>query len=216
MGFIPAIKKIIRHCPPKSHRQSLFFSATFNKDVLNLADLWLFEAVKVEIESKHVTNDTVNQIVYIVSGEQKYDLLFNLIQSENFDRVMVFANRRDQVRRLAEMLKYHHISCAVLSGEVPQDKRVKTLENFREGKIQVLVATDVAGRGIHIDDVSHVINFTLPEQTDDYVHRIGRTGRAGASGVSISFACEDDAFLLPNLEAAIGRKLDCTHPLKNC
>ena len=101
MGFIPAIKKIIRHCPPKSHRQSLFFSATFNKDVLGLADLWLFEAVKVEIESKHVTNDTVNQIVYIVSGEQKYDLLFNLIQSENFDRVMVFANRRDQVRRLA-------------------------------------------------------------------------------------------------------------------
>lgn len=212
MGFIPAIKKIIRHCPPKSHRQSLFFSATFNKDVLNLADQWLFEAVKVEIESKHATNDTVNQIVYIVSAEQKYDLLFNLIQSENFDRVIVFANRRDQVRRLAEMLKHHHISCAVLSGEVPQDKRVKTLENFREGKIQVLVATDVAGRGIHIDDVSHVINFTLPEQTDDYVHRIGRTGRAGASGVSISFACEDDAFLLPNLEAAIGRKLDCTHP----
>ena len=126
--------------------------------------------------------------------------------------MIVFANRRDQVRRLAEMLKRHHISCAVLSGEVPQDKRVKTLENFREGKICVLVATDVAGRGIHIDDVSHVINFTLPEQTDDYVHRIGRTGRGGASGVSISFACEDDAFLIPNLEAAIGRKLECTHP----
>ncbi|HNL36244.1 MAG TPA: helicase-related protein, partial [Agitococcus sp.] len=171
-----------------------------------------FNPVKVEIEPAQVTNETVQQVVYIVSAEQKYDLLYNLIQLDNFERVIVFANRRDQVRRLADMLKHHRISCAVLSGEVPQEKRVKTLENFREGRVQVLVATDVAGRGIHIDDVSHVINFTLPEQTDDYVHRIGRTGRGGASGVSISFACEDDAFLIPNLEAAIGRKLDCTHP----
>lgn len=212
MGFIPAIKRIVRACPAKTHRQTLFFSATFNQDVLNLADQWLFNPVKVEIEPAQVTNETVQQVVYIVSAEQKYDLLYNLIQSETFDRVIVFANRRDQVRRLADMLKHHRISCAVLSGEVPQEKRVKTLENFREGRIQVLVATDVAGRGIHIDDVSHVINFTLPEQTDDYVHRIGRTGRGGASGVSISFACEDDAFLIPNLEAAIGRKLECTHP----
>lgn len=212
MGFIPAIKKIVRHCPPKTHRQTLFFSATFNQDVLNLASQWLYEPVKVEIEPAQVTTDTVQQVVYIVSAEKKYDLLYNLVQLDSFDRVMVFANRRDQVRRLAEMLKHHHISCAVLSGEVPQDKRVKTLESFRAGKVKVLVATDVAGRGIHIDDVSHVINFTLPEQTDDYVHRIGRTGRGGASGVSISFACEDDAFLIPNLEAAIGRKLDCTHP----
>ena len=212
MGFIPAIKRIVRACPPKTHRQTLFFSATFNQDVLNLADQWLFNPVKVEIEPAQVTNETVQQVVYIVSAEQKYDLLYNLIQLDNFERVIVFANRRDQVRRLADMLKHHRISCAVLSGEVPQEKRVKTLENFREGRVQVLVATDVAGRGIHIDDVSHVINFTLPEQTDDYVHRIGRTGRGGASGVSISFACEDDAFLIPNLEAAIGRKLDCTHP----
>jgi ATP-dependent RNA helicase RhlB len=212
MGFIPAIKRIVRSCPPKTHRQTLFFSATFNRDVLSLAEQWLFQPVKVEIEPSQVTNETVEQLVYIVSTEQKYDLLYNLVQLDAFDRVIVFANRRDQVRRLAEMLKRHHISCAVLSGEVPQDKRVKTLESFREGKIRVLVATDVAGRGIHIDDVSHVINFTLPEQTDDYVHRIGRTGRGGANGVSISFACEDDAFLIPNLEAAIGRKLECTHP----
>ncbi|PTQ90772.1 ATP-dependent RNA helicase RhlB [Agitococcus lubricus] len=212
MGFIPAIKKIVRHCPPKTHRQSLFFSATFNQDVLNLADQWLYQPVKVEIEPEQVTNETVQQVVYIVSTEQKYDLLYNLIQLDNFERVMVFANRRDQVRNLADILKRHHISCAVLSGEVPQEKRVKTLESFRAGKVRVLVATDVAGRGIHIDDVSHVINFTLPEHTDDYVHRIGRTGRGGATGVSISFACEDDAFLIPNLEAAIGRKLDCTHP----
>ena len=125
---------------------------------------------------------------------------------------MVFANRRDQTRRLTDVLKAHNLSCALLSGDVPQEKRVKTLEHFREGKINVLVSTDVAGRGIHIDGVSHVVNFTLPEQPDDYVHRIGRTGRAGASGTSISFACEDDGHLIPELEAAIGRKLDCVHP----
>jgi ATP-dependent RNA helicase RhlB len=125
---------------------------------------------------------------------------------------MVFANRRDQTRKLTDMLRDHRISCALLSGEVPQEKRIKTLENFRAGKIKVLVATDVAGRGIHVDGVSHVVNFTLPEQTDDYVHRIGRTGRAGATGTSISFACEDDAFLIPKLEEAIGRKLPSQYP----
>lgn len=212
MGFIPDIKRIVRLCPPKTHRQTLLFSATFNRDVLNLAQQWQFNPVKVEIEPEQVTNETVQQVVYIVSAEQKYSLLYNLIRQDSFDRVMIFANRRDQVRRLADLLKQHRISCAVLSGEVPQDKRVKTLENFREGRVRVLVATDVAGRGIHVDNVSHVINFTLPEQTDDYVHRIGRTGRAGAAGMSISFACEDDAFLIPALEQAIGKKLDLLHP----
>ena len=212
MGFIPDIKRIIRMCPPKSHRQTLLFSATFNRDVLNLAQQWQFEPLRVEIEPESVTTDTVEQVIYIVSAEQKYQLLYNLIREEQVERMMVFANRRDQVRRLGDLLKSNHISCAVLSGEVPQDKRVKTLESFREGKIKVLVATDVAGRGIHIDGVSHVVNFTLPEQTDDYVHRIGRTGRAGASGKSISFACEDDAFLIPALEQAIGKKLSILHP----
>ncbi len=212
MGFIPDIKRIIRLCPPKSHRQTLLFSATFNRDVLNLAQQWQFEPLRVEIEPEQVTTDRVEQVIYIVSGEQKYPLLYNLIQEEQVERMMIFANRRDQVRRLADLLKANHISCAVLSGEIPQDKRVKTLEGFREGKFKVLVATDVAGRGIHVDGVSHVVNFTLPEQTDDYVHRIGRTGRAGASGKSISFACEDDAFLIPALEQAIGKKLSLLHP----
>ncbi len=212
MGFIPDIKRIVRMCPPKSHRQTLLFSATFNQDVLNLAQQWQFEPVRVEIAPEQVTTDRVEQVIYIVSAEQKYQLLYNLIREEAVERMMVFANRRDQVRRLADLLKQHHISCAVLSGEVPQDKRVKTLESFREGKVKVLVATDVAGRGIHIDGVSHVVNFTLPEQTDDYVHRIGRTGRAGATGKSISFACEDDAFLIPALEQAIGKKLSLIHP----
>ncbi len=211
MGFIPDIKRIVRLCPPKSHRQTLLFSATFNRDVLNLAQQWLFEPVRVEIEPESVTNASVEQLIYIVSAEQKYTLLCNLIRQENVERMMVFANRRDQVRRLGEMLHAQKISSAVLSGEVPQDKRVKTLENFRAGRFKVLVATDVAGRGIHVDAVSHVVNFTLPEQTDDYVHRIGRTGRAGTTGKSISFACEDDAFLIPALEQAIGKKLTLLH-----
>jgi ATP-dependent RNA helicase RhlB len=212
MGFIPDVKRIVRMTPPKSSRQTLLFSATFTRDVINLSEQWTQNAVRVEIEPESVTTDTVEQIVYITTAEDKYSLLYNLITQNNLDRVMVFANRRDQTRKLADMLRDHRISCALLSGDVPQDKRIKTLENFREGKIKVLVATDVAGRGIHIEGVSHVVNFTLPEQTDDYVHRIGRTGRAGATGTSVSFACEDDAFMIPKIEEAIGRKLPSKYP----
>jgi len=212
MGFIPDVKRIVRLTPPKSSRQTLLFSATFTSDVINLSEQWTQNAVKVEIEPDTVTTDNVEQLVYITTKEDKYTLLYNLIVQQNLERVMVFANRRDQTRKLTDMLLAHNISCALLSGDVPQDKRVKTLENFRGGKIKVLVATDVAGRGIHVDGVSHVVNFTLPEQTDDYVHRIGRTGRAGASGTSVSFACEDDAFMIPQIEEAIGRKLPSLYP----
>lgn len=212
MGFIPDVKRIVRLTPRKTHRQTLLFSATFTQDVLNLSTQWTFCPVTVEIEAETTTTETVDQKVYIVTTEQKIPLLYNLITQQNLDRVIVFANRRDQTRRLTDVLKAHDVSCALLSGDVPQERRVKTLENFREGKIKVLVATDVAGRGIHIDGVSHVVNFTLPEQPDDYVHRIGRTGRAGASGTSISFACEDDGHLIPDLEQAIGRKLLCEYP----
>ncbi|MDQ8035802.1 MAG: ATP-dependent RNA helicase RhlB [Pedobacter sp.] len=212
MGFIPDVKRIVRMTPPKSSRQTLLFSATFTRDVINLAEQWTHNAIKVEIEPESVTTENVEQLVYITTTEDKYKLLYNLIVQNNLERVMVFANRRDQTRKLSEMLRDHRISCALLSGDVPQDKRVKTLENFRAGKIKVLVATDVAGRGIHVDGVSHVVNFTLPEQTDDYVHRIGRTGRAGTSGTSVSFACEDDAFMIPKIEEAIGRKLPSKYP----
>ncbi len=120
--------------------------------------------------------------MYLVSDDDKQRLLVKLLEQESFERVMVFGNRRDLVRKLDELLKKAGVSAAMLSGDVPQNQRIKTLESFREGEIQVLVATDVAGRGIHIEDVSHVINYTLPEDPEDYVHRIGRTGRAGAKG----------------------------------
>ncbi|SDS83686.1 ATP-dependent RNA helicase RhlB [Pseudomonas oryzae] len=212
MGFIPQVRQIIRQTPYKGERQTLLFSATFTDDVMNLAQQWTVNPAIVEIEPENVASDTVEQHVYAVSEADKYKLLYNLVSQNNWERVMVFANRKDQVRRIEERLTKDGISAAQMSGDVPQQKRIKVLEGFREGKIRVLVATDVAGRGIHVDGVSHVINFTLPEDPDDYVHRIGRTGRAGASGTSISFAGEDDAFALPPIEELIGRKIQCEMP----
>ncbi|NNB35508.1 ATP-dependent RNA helicase RhlB [Pseudomonas fragi] len=212
MGFIPLVRQIIRQTPPKAERQTLLFSATFTEDVMNLAKQWTTDPAIVKIESVNVASDMVEQHVYAVAGADKYKLLFNLVNDNGWERVIVFANRKDEVRRIEERLVRDGINAAQLSGDVPQHKRIKTLEGFREGKIRVLVATDVAGRGIHIDGISHVINFTLPEVPDDYVHRIGRTGRAGASGVSISFAGEDDSYQLPSIEALLGRKISCETP----
>jgi ATP-dependent RNA helicase RhlB len=212
MGFIPQVKRIVRATPAKSHRQTLLFSATFSQDVINLSEQWTFEPVQVEIEPEHVATDSVDQRVYMVSSDQRFKVLSNILRSEESGSVIVFANRRDQVRRLYERLRNGGFQCGVLSGEVPQNKRTRTLEQFKDGSIKVLVATDVAGRGIHVDGVSHVVNFNLPEDPEDYVHRIGRTGRAGATGISVSFASEDDAFLLPDIEALLGEKLTCTMP----
>jgi len=212
MGFIPQVRQIIRQTPPKSERQTLLFSATFTEDVMNLARQWTTDPAIVEIGAQNVANQNVEQHIYAVASADKYKLLYNLVNDNGWERVMVFANRKDEVRRIEERLVRDGVNAAQLSGDVPQHKRIKTLEGFREGKIRVLVATDVAGRGIHIDGISHVINFTLPEVPDDYVHRIGRTGRAGADGVSISFAGEDDSYQLPSIEELLGRKISCEMP----
>ncbi len=212
MGFIPQVKRIVRATPQKSHRQTLLFSATFSPDIINLSQQWTFEPVHIEIEPEHIATNSVDQKVYMVSSDQRYRVLNNLLHSPEASSVIVFANRRDQVRRLHERLRRAGFPCGLLSGEVPQNKRTRTLEDFKSGKLKVLVATDVAGRGIHVEGVSHVVNYNLPEDPEDYVHRIGRTGRAGATGTSISFASEDDAFLLPGIEKLLGHKLDCEHP----
>jgi ATP-dependent RNA helicase RhlB len=212
MGFIPQVRQVIAQTPRKECRQTMLFSATFTDDILTLAERWAMDPIRVEVASPRQTTDNVKQLVYLVTTDQKYGLLYNLIQSDEGERVIVFTNRRDQARRLADSLWRNDISVGLLSGEISQPRRLKTLEEFRSSEIQVLVATDVAGRGLHIDDITHVVNFTLPEEPEDYVHRIGRTGRAGATGTSISFACEDDSFLLPGIEAKIGMKLPCEHP----
>ncbi|MCG8536999.1 MAG: ATP-dependent RNA helicase RhlB [Pseudomonadales bacterium] len=212
MGFIPDVKRLIRETPFKEYRQTLLFSATFTDDIMNLSSSWTINAEQLEVVSETVAADTVDQKVYIVTTEEKFTLLYNLITQNKLERVMIFANRRDETRDLTHKLRDYGIKCATLSGDVPQQKRIKVLEGFREGRIRVLVATDVAGRGIHIDDITHVINYTLPEDPEDYVHRIGRTGRAGKTGTSISFACEEDAFQLPAIEELLGDKLPCSQP----
>lgn len=212
MGFIPDVKRITR-AASRADRQTLLFSATFSEDILTLAQRWTSNPVMVEIEPAQVTAERVEQIVYMVSAREKPRLLVNLLKNdESAERVIIFCNRRDETRRLHEYLGKKQIGAAMISGELAQQKRLKTLERFREGKVRVLVATDVAGRGIHVEGVSHVINYNLPEDPEDYVHRIGRTGRAGSTGVSISFACEDDSFLIPEVEKYIGQKLRLVHP----
>lgn len=212
MGFIPQVKRIVRSTQPKENRQTLLFSATFNHDVMNLAAQWTCQPVHIEIQPERVATDNVEQRVYMVSSDEKFTVLMNLLSQEQSSSLIVFANRRDICRDLFEKLTACGVSCGMLSGDVEQAKRVRTLDHFKSGQTKVLVATDVAGRGIHIDGISHVVNYTLPEVADDYVHRIGRTGRAGASGVSVSFACEDDGFLLPQIEALLGKKLECEIP----
>lgn len=212
MGFIPQVRSVVSQTPKKECRQTLLFSATFTPAIIELAQRWAVDPIMVEIEPLQVAADAVDQVVYLVTTADKYNLLFNLISEPQAEKIIVFSNRRDQVRKLADNLHRNGINCGMLSGEVAQNQRVRTLDDFKSGKLKVLVATDVAGRGLHIDDVTHVINYTLPEEAEDYVHRIGRTGRAGAIGTSISFACEEDSFLLPDIEEKLGAKLDCIHP----
>ncbi len=212
MGFIPDVRRIVSFAPPKENRQTMFFSATLTPEVERLSEQWTKEPVHVEIEPERVAAESIKQMVYIVTAEEKFPLLVNLILGQNLERVLVFTNRRDQTTRLADRLTQYRINCAVLSGDVPQTKRIKTLEAFRNGTIRVLVATDVAARGLHVEGISHVVNFHLPLDPEDYVHRIGRTGRAGASGISVSFACEEESFQLPAIEKYLGHSLPCLQP----
>jgi ATP-dependent RNA helicase RhlB len=212
MGFIPDVRKIIHSTPLKANRQTLFFSATLSSVVKRLAVQWTKDAVNVEIEHEQTAGDKIEQLVYIVTNKEKFPLLYNLITGQQLSRVIIFTNRKDETRLVEELLLKYGINCKVLSGDIDQRQRLRTLDDFKAGKIKVLVATDVAGRGIHIEGVSHVINYTLPEDPEDYVHRIGRTGRAGASGISISFASEDDSFQIPAIEKFLGNKLICTFP----
>lgn len=212
MGFIPDIKRIIRAMPPNTDRQSLLFSATFNQDVMNLAYRWLYQPEYIEVEPEQKTAKLVEQIMYLVSNDDKPKLLRQILGQKDTQKVIIFANRRHQVRDIYLELKHEKYPVAMLSGEMTQAKRESHLNRFKGGDASIMVATDVAGRGIHVDDVSHVVNYTLPDQCDDYVHRIGRTGRAGAKGVSISFVSEDDAFVLPALEVHLDRKFNLLQP----
>ncbi len=212
MGFIPDVRSIVRMTPPKERRQAMLFSATLSEPVLRLASQWMPDPVICEVESEKVTVDTTEQDLFAVTTRDKFTLLYNLLTQRDMQRVLVFSNRRDDSERLAERLRYHGIQCALLSGAVAQKRRLTILDEFRAGKLRVVVATDVAARGIHVDDIDYVINYDFPYEPEDYVHRIGRTGRAGARGRAISFACEEESFIIPEIEKYIGRPLACTVP----
>ncbi len=212
MGFIPDVRRIVYQTPHKRKRQTLFFSATFNDDVMRLASSWTLDPEHVAIAPETVATETVEQRFWLVSADRKAALLAEFLERKQPERALIFTNRRDQSHQLQRFLSRREIRSEVLAGDVPQKKRLSTLNRFRDGSVPYVVATDVAGRGIHVEGVSHVINFDLPEDPEDYVHRIGRTGRAGAEGVSISFVSEDDAFNLPAIEEYLGKPVDCTQP----
>ncbi len=213
MGFLPDLRRILRRCPPPRRRQSMMFSATLSWRVTELAWEHMNEAVRVEIAPEHVTADRVVQSLFHVGNSEKLSLLVGLLQREgNATRTMLFVNTKRFAERLVERLERHGLRCGAISGDIPQAKRLKILADFKSGKLPILVATDVASRGLHIDGVTHVINVDLPMDPEDYVHRIGRTARAGHSGRAISLACENYVQSLSSIEKLIGMKIPVEHP----
>lgn len=204
LGFIKDIRYVLRQLPPREKRQCLMFSATLSQRVLELAYEHMNEPELLKVEADQVTADNVVQSVYYPANEEKLPLLIGLLRAMKESRVMVFANTRVATDLVERTLNANGIEAAAMSGQVPQKKRQTLLKRFHDGKLPVLVATDVAARGLHIPDVTHVINYDMPQDAEDYVHRIGRTARLGAKGEAISFACENYAFHLPEIEAFIG------------
>ena len=212
MGFIPDMRRIVFGCPPKDRRQTMLFSATLTPEVTRLATQWMQNPVTVDIEPEHVAADTIDQRVYIVTGEQKFTIVYNILRQMEPERVILFGNRRDSTELLCDNLRSQGLDVALLSGAVEQRKRVAVLENFRSGKVPILVATDVAGRGLHINGIDLIINYNMPEQAEDYVHRIGRTGRVGEKGISITFADEIDSYYIAAVEEYMKQPLKCVPP----
>ncbi|HPY89279.1 MAG TPA: DEAD/DEAH box helicase [Lentisphaeria bacterium] len=213
MGFIPDVKRIIGRLPKAEDRQTMLFSATLSRDIMELASRWMrSDPVIVEVEPEQVVADGIEEVVYSVTSHEKLPVLLWTLAHEKCERVLIFRNRRRDVEQLRDQLTRCGIACDMLSGDVDQKKRLRLLEDFRSGAIRVIVATDVAGRGIHVDDITHVINYDLPYEAEDYVHRIGRTARAGHTGRAISFACEEGAFVIPAIEKYIDRDLVITQP----
>jgi len=207
LGFIKDIRYILRRLPEPDQRLNLMFSATLNQRVLELAYEHMNEPETVLIEPDKVTADRVTQTVYYPSNEEKPRLLIGLLKSMEAVRTMVFVNTKREAEYLSRLLQHNDVSARAISGDVPQNKRIRMLREFQSGELPVLIATDVASRGLHVPDVSHVVNYDLPHDAEDYVHRIGRTARAGAAGDAISFACETYAFTLPEIEKFIGHRI---------
>ena len=207
MGFIRDLRRILRRCPPYDRRQTLLFSATLSPRVMELAYEHTNNAQKVEIEPERVGAHGITEVLYHVSSPEKLPLLLGILEEEGRSRILIFVNRRTTAAELVRTLSANGYPARALAGNVPQDRRMKILSDFKEGRLAVLVATDVASRGLHIEGVSHVVNYDLPQDPEDYVHRIGRTGRAGAIGTAVSIACDDYVFSLDSIQKLIGREI---------
>ncbi|MCB9727359.1 MAG: DEAD/DEAH box helicase [Deltaproteobacteria bacterium] len=207
MGFIKDITSLFRAIPPKHRRQSMLFSATLNESVMRLAYRFMNEPVEVSVTPDEIVLDHIEQELYHVASHEKMPLLLGLMKREQPQRTLVFVNTKRVGEELTWRLNHNGYQAAYMSGDIPQKKRQKIIGAFREGKIDLLVATDVASRGIHVDDITHVFNYDVPDDAEDYVHRIGRTARAGAHGKALTFCCEDYAVNLPGVERYIDMKV---------
>jgi ATP-dependent RNA helicase RhlB len=207
MGFITDLRFILRRLPPYDQRQNMMFSATLNQRVMELAYEFMNAPVKVSVTPEQMTAERVTQILYHVARKEKFPLLLGLLRKEGMERTMIFVNTKREAEFLHDRLNANGFPCRVISGDVEQKKRLRILEDFKSGKLPIMIGTDVASRGLHIEEVSHVINYDLPQDAEDYVHRIGRTARAGAEGKAISFADEDGAFYLEAIEEFAKQKI---------
>jgi ATP-dependent RNA helicase RhlB len=207
LGFIADIRYLLRRLPAPEERLNMMFSATLSHRVLELAYEHMNDPELIKIESETITVDRVRQVIYYPASNEKLPLLIGLLRHMDPRRTMVFVNTRRRADELERSLVANGFNAAALSGDVPQKKRLRMLKEFHAGELAVLIATDVASRGLHIPDVSHIFNYDLPQDAEDYVHRIGRTARAGAEGDAISFGCEEYVVSLPDIERFIGHKI---------
>jgi ATP-dependent RNA helicase RhlB len=208
MGFIADLRYILRKLPPPERRQSFLFSATLSFRVLELTWEFMNNPAQITIMPQQKTAERVEQSIFHVGREEKFSLLLGLLRREGGERILIFSNTREDARRLEDRLIRNGWEARALTGDIEQRKRLRILTEFRDGRLPVLVATDVASRGLHIENVSHVINWDLPQDPEDYVHRIGRTARAGAGGKAIALVDESSALCLEPIEKYIGQKIE--------
>jgi ATP-dependent RNA helicase RhlB len=211
MGFIDDLREITRRLPAPGKRQTMFYTATLSGRVLQLGFSEMRDPAEIVVNPEEITPDRLEQELYHVGSREKFSLLLGVLAREGCERTMIFVNTREEARRLVERLNRHNYVARGLTGSVIQTRRLKVLSDFKEGKLPILVATDVASRGLHIEGVSHVINYDLPQDPEDYIHRVGRTARVGAEGKAISLACDNFVYSLPAIEKLLGASIPVKH-----
>ncbi|MBT9560317.1 MAG: DEAD/DEAH box helicase [Myxococcales bacterium] len=207
MGFYPDLRYLLRKCPSKNERQMLVFSATLSFRVIELSYEFMLDSKEITVEPQQVVVRDIEERIYHVGGKEKIPLLVGLIRNLGVERTIIFCNTKVAVDVVARSLVKNGIPAEGISGDLAQASRVKVLDQFKSGDLKALVASDVASRGLHVDGISHVFNYDVPQDPEDYVHRIGRTARAGATGVAVTFACEEYVLNLPAVEHFIGHKI---------